>query len=99
MAPYSVEARPPPRHNMNQLGSLDPALGCSGMMSIFSYDSHPVSRRRNCDELPRINSSQADSRSEHSVEHLTIDMLVFTYHTLVVAVVTLPYKVLQIFTL
>ena len=66
MAPYSVEARPPPRHNMNQLGSLDPALGCSGVMSIFSYDSHPVSRSRNCDQLPRLNSTQADNRSDNS---------------------------------
>ena len=42
------------------LGSLDPALTCSGMMSNFSYDSHPVSRRRTEDELPRgraVNSS------------------------------------------
>ena len=27
-----------------KLGSLDPALACSGAMSTFSYDSHPVSR-------------------------------------------------------
>ena len=27
-----------------KLGSLDPALTCSGAMSTFSYDSHPVSR-------------------------------------------------------
>jgi len=26
------------------LGSLDPALGCSGLMSILSYDSHRVTR-------------------------------------------------------
>ena len=26
------------------LGSLDPALGCSGLMSILSYDSHRVTK-------------------------------------------------------
>lgn len=31
---------------MMNLGSLDPALGCSGLMSILSYDSHPVTRSR-----------------------------------------------------
>ena len=40
-----------------KLGSLDPALTCSGAMSTFSYDSHPVSRGRRgggVDELPRL---------------------------------------------
>jgi len=41
------------------IGSLDPALTCSGMMSNFSYDSHPVSRRRTQDELPRGVAGQA----------------------------------------
>ena len=27
-----------------KLGSMDPALACSGPMSTFSYDSHPISR-------------------------------------------------------
>ena len=50
------------RVRMN-LGSLDPALTCSGMMSNFSYDSHPVSRRRQVqDELPRLLPSQAGER-------------------------------------
>ena len=53
-----VVARPP-----LQMDKLDPALGCSGLMSIFSYDSHPVSRRRNCDELPRRNNARAGNRS------------------------------------
>ena len=29
-----------------KLGSMDPALVCSGPMSTFSYDSHPMSRGR-----------------------------------------------------
>ena len=44
------------------IGSLDPALTCSGMMSNFSYDSHPVSRRRTQDELPRGVAGQAMDR-------------------------------------
>merc|ERR1711953_209006 len=63
-----VEARPPPRHNMNQLGSLDPALGCSGVMSILSYDSHPVSRRRNCDELPRRDRREDNSYTKEQMD-------------------------------
>ena len=27
-----------------RLGQMDPRLACSGPMSTFSYDSHPVSR-------------------------------------------------------
>ena len=55
-----VLAWPPTHSHMDQ---LDPALGCSGLMSIFSYDSHPVSRRRNCDELPRRENARRDNRS------------------------------------
>ena len=74
----SVAARPPPGHDMNQLGSLDPALGCSGLMSIFSYDSHPVSRRRNGgDQLPRLNSTQADTRLDHSAMQQPADLAQF----------------------
>ena len=29
-----------------KLGTMDPALACSGPMSTFSYDSHPISRAR-----------------------------------------------------
>ena len=60
-----VVARPPlePDMDLNSLDQLDPALGCSGVMSILSYDSHPVSRRRNCDELPRRADRREDNRS------------------------------------
>ena len=49
---------------MMNLGSLDPALGCSGLMSIFSYDSHPVTRSRRGDTrgervAPRLGASPA----------------------------------------
>merc|ERR1711976_347458 len=40
-----VKRQPPTQKHINMnLSSLDPALGCSGLMSIFSYDSHTVSR-------------------------------------------------------
>ena len=84
-----VVARPPlePDMDLNSLDQLDPALGCSGVMSILSYDSHPVSRRRNCDELPRLSSSQAQTRSDFSLFscHETflffINVHVATFHT------------------
>ena len=59
-----LEARRRSTANMN-LGSLDPALGCSGLMSILSYDSHPVSRSQRHqlhDELPRLSADQRDNR-------------------------------------
>jgi len=40
---------------------MDPALICSGPMSTFSYDSHPMSRGRMVDELPRV---QQDRKTE-----------------------------------
>jgi len=44
-----------------KLGSMDPALICSGPMSTFSYDSHPMSRGRMVDELPRL---QQDKKTD-----------------------------------
>ena len=45
-----------------RLGSMDPALLCSGPMSTFSYDSHPISRGQaraaQQDELPRSYKAQ-----------------------------------------
>ena len=35
-----------PQPIIMKLGSMDPALVCSGPMSTFSYDSHPISRGR-----------------------------------------------------
>jgi len=54
---------------MMNLASMDPALACSGLMSNFSYDSHPVSRRRTEDKLPRLTSdSMPDSYTVHQMD-------------------------------
>ena len=45
-----------------KLGSMDPALICSGPMSTFSYDSHPMSRGRMVDELPRVQQDKNTDR-------------------------------------
>ena len=44
-----------------KLGTMDHALICSGPMSTFSYDSHPMSRGRMVDELPRV---QQDNKTD-----------------------------------
>ena len=49
---------------MMNLGSLDPALGCSGLMSIFSYDSHPVTRSRRGDTRGAGDRGEGDSRRD-----------------------------------
>ena len=45
-----------------KLGSMDHALICSGPMSTFSYDSHPMSRGRMVDELPRVQQDKKTDR-------------------------------------
>ena len=49
-----------------KLGSMDPALACSGPMSTFSYDSHPISRGRGrivqADQLPTEADNNTDTR-------------------------------------
>ena len=57
-----------------KLGSMDPALICSGPMSTFSYDSHPMSRGRMVDELPRV---QQDRKTERFLENMS--SLIFYY--------------------
>ena len=44
------------------LGTMDPALVCSGPMSNISYDSHVVTRRRMADELPRMKQDNQPDR-------------------------------------
>ena len=45
-----------------KLGSMEPALFCSGPMSTFSHDSHPMSRGRMVDELPRVQQEKKTDR-------------------------------------
>ena len=62
---------------MNQLGSLDPALGCSGMMSIFSYDSHPVSRGQRghlLDELPRSCQTETKAETDYDLHEMDLEI-------------------------
>ena len=48
-----------------KLGSMDPALICSGPMSTFSYDSHAMSRGRVVDELPRLQQDKKTVRYKY----------------------------------
>lgn len=57
-----------------KLGSMDPALACSGPMSTFSYDSHPISRGRGRlaqDQLPAV--YKADNNAETSYDLKDMD--------------------------
>ena len=44
------------------LGSLDPALGCSGLMSILSYDSHRVTRGARITETRDTGENEDNNR-------------------------------------
>ena len=44
------------------LGSLDPALGCSGLMSILSYDSHRVTRAARITETGDCGDTEDNNR-------------------------------------
>ena len=55
-----------------KLGTMGPALACSGPMSTFSYDSHPISRARWAQQSRAANEPSAKfaalikpSRSDH----------------------------------
>ena len=55
-----------------KLGSMDPSLVCSGPMSTFSYDSHPVSRARRGqlgDELPRLCQTETQRQEADYDQH------------------------------
>ena len=54
-----------------KLGSMDPALACSGPMSTFSYDSHPVSRGKMfqlVDELPKAETKPDADYDLHQMD-------------------------------
>jgi len=55
---------------MNNLRSMDPALVCSGPMSNFSYDSHPVSRRRMEDCLPRSLATSSYHQDSYTAQQM-----------------------------
>ena len=54
-----------------KLGSMDPALACSGPMSTFSYDIHPVSRGKMfqlVDELPKAETKPDADYDLHQMD-------------------------------
>merc|ERR1712142_99800 len=51
---------------------MDPALICSGPMSTFSYDSHPMSRGRMVDELPRV--QQDKKAGSYDAEQMDLEI-------------------------
>jgi len=53
---------------------MDPRLACSGPMSTFSYDSHPVSRRRIADELPRVRGEQGGNGEGYSSQDMDLEI-------------------------
>ena len=60
-----------------KLGSLDPALACSGAMSTFSYDSHPVSRGRRgevLDELPRLYKTETKPETDYDLHEMDLEI-------------------------
>ena len=65
-----------------KLGSMDPALICSGPMSTFSYDSHAMSRGRVVDELPRLQQDNKTDRYKKMGNPLIIKRFYeFSYNT------------------
>ena len=60
-----------------KLGSMDPSLVCSGPMSTFSYDSHPVSRGRMghlVDELPRVYKTGEKSNNDYDLDEMDLEI-------------------------
>ena len=61
-----------------KLGSMDPALACSGPMSTFSYDSHPISRARmqvHYDELPRVyKHEEKTGAGDYSLQDMDLEI-------------------------
>ena len=60
-----------------KLGSMDPALACSGPMSTFSYDSHPISRGMMghlVDELPRVYKAETKTDTDYDLREMDIEI-------------------------
>lgn len=71
------EDNPDFRVRKMKLGSMDPALACSGPMSTFSYDSHPISRGRYggaVDELPRVYKTEVKTEEGYNLVDMDLEI-------------------------
>ena len=63
------------------LGNMDPALGCSGLMSILSYDSHRVTRGARITETRDIRDEDNEDNNRYRMRGHRPDQGPLTLHS------------------